>query len=183
MSFKTIKWGWICEDIKASGFYKYYSHKKHRCRQDFWSFSIFGQPIEAQSKVICCFFSCNWWKLGHYRCCATGHIYLRSWHFDHPRGVLRVDANDRYHSFSWFCNHPRWNASQGRSGLVPHCWPGYRWSANNYRGKKQVWQNSERRGRLQIEDLSFHLFTEFTSGGILLQVIKDRRLGNGGLNC
>ena len=43
------------------------SLKRHSCTWDFWSLGGFGQPIEAQSKVIYCDFSCNCWKHRAYR--------------------------------------------------------------------------------------------------------------------
>ena len=59
---------------KATGFCKYQPDKKHNCRQDFQSFSGFGQPVKEQSIGFYGLFSCNWWKHGHYRCCTTGHF-------------------------------------------------------------------------------------------------------------
>ena len=46
------------------------SLRKHSWWQDFWSFSRFWQPVQAQSEVIYCVFNYNWWKHGHYKCCT-----------------------------------------------------------------------------------------------------------------
>ena len=66
--FKTIYWGWIHKSMhgessghhvpwKATSFCKYQSDKKEHRRQDFQSFSGFGQL--EQSKGFYCLFSCN----------------------------------------------------------------------------------------------------------------------------
>lgn len=147
-----------CVPWKTSGFCKYQPDKKQSFRQDFWYFGGVGQPIEAQSKVIQCFFSCNWWKHGHYRCCATGYIHpwrilmtlwpsprtlwsWCQWQIPQQQLIFSLPSSERWTGSE--CP-PRLNTASAPqllksllrpcwSGLVPRCQPGYRWCAINDR--------------------------------------------------